>query len=95
MKTHFEFIYFELIPSKQKKKDWVCKTCASKVVLGTVLYWSPWRKYVFDPERLSCPIFSPGCLRDVALFTESVQNIAKGEAATMIAIDEFQHFKKD
>jgi len=39
-------------------------------VLGVILWYGPWRQYVFVPTLSYETIYSPGCLRDIADFVQ-------------------------
>lgn len=41
-----------------------------RYALGDVKWHSQWRQYVFVPRAAVCPIFSAGCLSDIAAFVE-------------------------
>lgn len=71
--AQYTFIYFEEDPelaSGPKTKAWVCRNKRSGSAIGTVLWESGWRQYVFYPGTA---IFSAGCLRDIAAFLDMVK----------------------
>lgn len=39
--------------------------------LGIVLWYAPWRKYIFQPTLLSATVFEWDCLRDISDFCET------------------------
>ncbi len=65
--TEFLNIIEYALPPKYKTKAWVVRTKYGDT-LGTIAWYSPWRKYAFRPAA-SC-LFEPVCLRDIAQFTE-------------------------
>lgn len=42
-------------------------------LLGAVVWYSPWRQYVFEPASYDI-VLNKGCLRDLADFCERQQN---------------------
>jgi hypothetical protein len=52
-----------------KTKIWSIFTADGAVLLGTIGWYSPWRKYVFASAS-SSNVFDPGCLREITGFCE-------------------------
>ncbi len=55
-------------PSKSGKTQ-IWAVVNGDVELGDVMWYGPWRKYCFFPERDT--IFEESCLRDIAAFVHS------------------------
>lgn len=51
-----------------KTKRWNVTAVSGGPPLGTVRWYGPWRKYVFQPDYA---VFDADCLREIADFTES------------------------
>lgn len=63
--THIRFVPYSL--SGQKTKRWTVES-KDGVPLGTVAWFSHWRKYTFQPYGAT--IYEQTCLREVAEFIE-------------------------
>lgn len=57
---------------------WVCLNRKSRHQLGGVVWYSPWRQYVFEPS--SEVVFSHDCLADIGDFLRYVTKNAKPNA---------------
>lgn len=64
--SEYEYISFELKEHKPKTDVWICVNKKSNTALGRVLWYGPWRQYVFLPEKAT--IFSTGCMADISDF---------------------------
>lgn len=68
-----KFIVAAEQPSTERKtKVWVITSKLGGVRLGTVGWWSHWRKYVFTPADRT--LYEEQCLRDLADFCEQMTN---------------------
>jgi len=71
MKTRYEFIQF-----KQLSEDsFLCFNNRSGVEIGVVVYYPPWKMYVYQPEQDT--VYSPDCLTDIADFLQSLNKAKK------------------
>lgn len=66
-----KYIKFEpcIAPPHFKTKVWLVETLDGSFVLGTVHWFSKWRKYAFFPHTDT--VFEQTCLRDIAEFCET------------------------
>lgn len=73
-----EFLNIIEIPARRprKTKIWIVRTKYGET-LGTVAWFSHWRKYAFSPAS-NC-IFEQDCLRDLAQFMEERTNEHKAK----------------
>ena len=64
----YKFIHFTLIGQgiKGKFQEWDCLQNKEHAVLGSVLWYSPWKKYVFVPA--TAVVFDEQCLADIRDF---------------------------
>lgn len=75
--TRYEYITIEegdRSPSG-KTRRWSVFNAKSRFWLGQVLWYGPWRQYVFSTTATladSTTVYSAGCLRDIAEFVERV-----------------------
>jgi len=69
MKTKYRHIHFTEEPRMDvnRKSTWFCRNNKSKAILGTVTWYGPWRRYVFEAEDA---VFDHNCLRDIADFLQ-------------------------
>lgn len=72
LKTSYRFIYFSFIYFSQDKSDlWFCLNKKSNCLLGTVEWYSPWKRYCFFPRDET--VYSSDCLLDIANFLEQLK----------------------
>jgi len=70
-KTKYKHIHFEKQLTLYSHKPWyLCLNNKSKALLGDVVFFEPWRKYVFEPEDDS--IFDETCLADIIHFLKQL-----------------------
>lgn len=62
MKTKYKYIHFREFPGY-----WSCKNNKSKVTLGIVEYYRPWKQWCYIPFSTSV-VFSADCLDDISHF---------------------------
>lgn len=74
-----EFLNIIEIPARRprKTKIWIVRTKYDGETLGTVAWFSHWRKYAFSPAS-NC-IFEQDCLRGLAQFMEDRTNEHKAK----------------
>ena len=77
MKTNYQYILFDEIPSKTITSKWECRNRKGGDFLGRVKWFGPWRQYCFFASRLE-PVFSAGCLADIQDF---ISQLMKARAA--------------
>ena len=70
--TRFRFI--EFIPGLLEG-SWNCQNRKTKNVLGTVDFFSEWKKFVFEAEG-GC-VFDEQCLADIATFLSALNRKGK------------------
>ena len=75
----FRWIRFELEDVKDKTCVWSVFT-KDGGYLGSVKWWSGWRKYCFFPANGS--LYEQDCLNDIAEFLETATGIHKAPPAT-------------
>ena len=70
MTTRYKHIHFTEEPTMitEDKSTWFCRNNKTKDVLGTVTWYAPWRRWVFEGEP-DC-LFDHNCLRDVIDFLQ-------------------------
>lgn len=74
--SHLNFSIFGTTPSG-KTRIWNVKSVGpARPLLGTVKWYAPWRKYVFEP--LSQTIYDAACLTEISQFC--VQQTAEHKA---------------
>lgn len=63
-----EYVDFEEQPMRasRKTKMWLVCSKTSGGALGTVKWYSQWRRYCFFPE--ACSLFDTKCLREITSF---------------------------
>ena len=61
-----KWINFTLIKDTGKTKQYQIHSKESGILLGTIKWYAPWRKYSFFPEPLT--IFETTCLFDILSF---------------------------
>jgi hypothetical protein len=66
-KSFLMFTELEPMPLSSKTKRWTVHSKMDTSWLGTVKWYSPWRKYCFFQNDQDC-VFDPGCLREIADF---------------------------
>ena len=80
IQTEFGYIKFDQVPNPGRKTDrWVCRNKTSGDIIGMVGWYPEWRRYAFWPERFREPIFSAGCLIDIADFINQAMRAYKSK----------------
>lgn len=76
-----KWVAFRLSPQMvgAKTQRWDVTTKDGKGVLGTVKWYSPWRRFAFFP--LPATTFDAACLREIADFCEGETRKHKGTEA--------------
>lgn len=65
----FSLVSEEGLPgSRRKTRTWHVVAKESGFVVGRIAWYTPWRKYAFEPIRSA--VFEQDCLRDIADFIE-------------------------
>jgi len=64
MKTKYKYIHFDELLDY----GYYCYNNKTDEDLGPVMYYSPWRQWVFGKD----PVFNSSCLRDIADFLEQL-----------------------
>lgn len=67
MKTRYEYIHFVKIEDKPKTSVWRCQNNKSNHELGLIMWYAPWRQYVFEPA-VAYAVFNDACLDDISHF---------------------------
>lgn len=83
------WIRFEECPITTQRRTQVWNVAAKDdgMILGSVFWYSPWRRYVFGPTADCDTVYEQRCLRDIAAFVEeqtashghALHNAAEGE----------------
>jgi hypothetical protein len=70
MLREFEYITIMLhgLSNSGKTSIFAVANKKSRDGLGVILWYGPWRQYVFVPTLSYETVYSPGCLRDIADF---------------------------
>ena len=63
-KSHIEFS--EHRNPKKKTLEWTVHAKSDATFLGHIQWYSPWRQYVFYPEKKT--LWSRGCLAEIIFF---------------------------
>ena len=66
----YKWIYFQLVKDSGKTKTYAVFAKEGNAALGTVKWYSSWRKYAFFPEGGS--LFEKDCLNDIASFLDEL-----------------------
>jgi hypothetical protein len=70
-----KWIEFVLSEEKPKTKVWTVEVKENGDIIGTVKWYSGWRKYAFFPEDNT--VYENDCLRDIADFIEKQMRLRK------------------
>ena len=75
-----KYLIFREVPAKLNRKTKVVKVLNRKSdsVLGYILWWGPWRQYVFAPKEQIKTIFNPDCLKDICGVIDDLMEDRKG-----------------
>lgn len=73
MKTEYKFIHFKVIRELPKTKVWGIFNNRTKVQLGGVAWYPPWRQYCFYGADTNS-VFNVGCLNDIIDFMKQLGN---------------------
>ncbi len=79
MQTEYKHIKFIKADSVG---GWICLNRISAGDLGTVFYYGPWRKFVYEPAELGHCVFDSGCLRNIAHFLDQLNEEKKTPAVS-------------
>lgn len=71
MKERYKYIHFVKVRDDNGIKVWSCRNNHSGEELGTVVYYDPWRQYVYQPTVQA--VYSEGCLTDIADFLKQLK----------------------
>ena len=72
MKTEYKYIYFEKLPNPGKKTmKWVCKNRDNRIV-GYVIWWGGWWKYVYSVPAVLNVILDDKCHDDISDFLKQL-----------------------
>ena len=74
MKTEYKYIRFE---QTVLNGHWNCLNRKSRDEIGSVFYYKPWKRFVFEFIELGDYVFDASCLRDIAHFLDQL-NSQKG-----------------
>ena len=79
MKTEYTYIDFVQLPTKDglKTSIWACRN-KNDARLGTIKWFSHWRRYVFFPD--DGVLFDAACLKDIVAFIEQLMDARKKDA---------------
>lgn len=69
--TEPRWIRFEQVKSYEKTSVWNIAAKDGGVILGSVFWYGPWRRYVFGPTADYDTVYEQRCLRDIADFVEA------------------------
>ena len=70
MKTKYKHIHFVMIEQKTKTSVWVYLTNQENDGLGSVKWYSPWRRYCFFPVAET--VYEKTCLTDIIHFIKQL-----------------------
>lgn len=73
---YLTFIKAEQVPNK-KTSFWFVQNARTSAKLGTVAWYSQWRRYVFSSTNGVHTIFDSKCLQEIADFLDEQTNIQK------------------
>ena len=75
MKTRYKHIYFDEVPTMivEEHCTWFCRNNKTDDVLGTLTYYSPWKRWVFEGEQ-DC-LFDESCLADIIHFIKQLKGL--------------------
>jgi hypothetical protein len=74
------YIYFRLVEEKPKTQVWSVVNKSQGYTLGNIMWYSPWRQYVFEPQGNM--VFNTICLDTINNFIKRLnkeRRIVKGE----------------
>lgn len=74
MKTEYKYIHFEKRPNPGKKMlIYACISNRDRNILGYVVWWGAWWKYVFKIENIRGKlIFDDNCFDDINAFLKQL-----------------------
>jgi len=77
------WIRFEHVKSYEKTSVWNVVAKDGGVILGSVFWYCPWRRYVFGPTADCDTVYEQRCLRDIADFVDSESRVQDSIEARM------------
>jgi len=81
-----EYLHFEELERKTKTKLFAIKNKLSGLVLGSVKWYAPWRRYCFFPTHANL-VFDAGCLSEINNFINKLMEERKKEADSLPVIE--------
>jgi hypothetical protein len=73
-----EYVEFRLFEKKAKTAVYEVVSKSTGEVLGTIMWYGPWRQYTFDPNDNTT--WSSGCLKQVIAFLDKLMLERRKEA---------------